>query len=158
MASGAPALVIVGHGVDRDDRSRGMVDEIQRRGVRARVIVLDESRADRSTPPRWAAAGVEVHRGVRVSAVDPAARRLIAGGVAISFHALVLAAGATVRPGAEGAPGVFALGPGTAADLASLFGAAPPPDLSSLLVAAAASASAWSASCKAPLIPRWRRG
>jgi hypothetical protein len=219
MAFGAPALVIVGHGPS----GRGMVDEILRRACRVRVLVLDEHPAGiGSTPVRWAAAGVEVHRGVRVSAVDPVARRLIAGGVAISYDALVLATGraslaatarlpvaggaiATDTAGRTGAAGIFAVGSCAAApaELATVaaavaaalvsppahfprgsdpaialppdvdpagtaggddeptpFGAAPPSDLSSLLVAAAASASAWSSalSRSRPPLPRWRRG
>jgi hypothetical protein len=221
MAYGAPALVIVGHGPS----GRGMVDEILRQAARVRVLVLDERPAGASsTPARWAAAGVEVHRGVRVSAVDPVARKLVAGGVAVSYDALVLATGsaglaatarlpivdgviATDAAGRTGAAGVFAVGSCAAApaELATaaaavaaalitpparfprgsdpaialppadpvgaarpdeadphLFGAAPPSDLSSLLVAAAASASAWSSALmsartsKTP--PRWRRG
>jgi hypothetical protein len=124
MAFGAPTLVIVGHGPS----GRGMVDAILRRACRVRVLVLDERPAGiSSTPVRWAAAGVEVHRGVRVSAVDPAARRLIAGGVAISYDALVLATGsaalaatarlpvaggaiATDTAGRTGAAAIFAVG------------------------------------------------
>jgi NADPH-dependent 2,4-dienoyl-CoA reductase/sulfur reductase-like enzyme len=204
MAQGSPTLVIVGYG----HAGRGLVDELIRMGTAGwrRIVVLDERPAGGTTARRSLsadAAGIAVHGGVRATRLDVAERRIVAGGVAISYDALVIATGAWPRPrvelaagagiacldgilvdrhGRTRAPGVYAIGgcaAGDACDLAAVarqlgapgatdtaavpepvdaqgsgpivFGAAPPSDLLSLLVEAAAPASAWSESFRPAL-------
>ena len=124
VAQGSLSLVIVGYG----HAGRGLADELDRRGTAGwrRILVLDERLAGGSDRRP----AIEVHGGVRVTAVDTVQRRLVCGGVALMYDALVLAIGAdpavdvapaaglargpggiTVDPaGRTSAPGVYAIG------------------------------------------------